>query len=799
MKMKINIKVLSKIRSKIRELSVVDITNAIFKGGIYLLAFLIPLFFLPFTTNVLDFNKQFLLVIVGVVIFFAWMINSLVLAKIKLNISILHIPIFALFVAYFLSAIFSLWSYGSFWGWPLVVSESVLTLFFLIFIYFLISNTFEKKEILYILVLLLLSGLLASVYGLFQIFGKFIFPWDFARNVSFNTIGTINSLGIFSAILLPLNIIMIIFSRKKIRILSIFSFITMGILLAIINFNIAWWVVIAGTFLIILLGIQRKDFFDGRWLILPMFFLVLGILFLFVNFKFPGIPERPIEVYLTQETSANIALKSIEENPILGSGPGTFIYSFLKNKDIRFNEGIFWNFKFDRASSKVLTVASGTGILGAVSFVFILVIFLFYGIKNIFFKNSLFEKKGEWLVAGAIFTGFFAISVSFLVHSSNLVIDFLFFVLAGTMAGFMASAKKEIILKPSSLLTLAVTFVFVVISIFGIGITIIAGQRYFAEANYAKGIEHLRKGNIEDTINKIEKAVRINPNSDLYWRELSQVYLQKVNFKIESRTMSGNKETIEKEIGEIHSLIRDAMNTAKIASDINPKNVANWAVRGFVYQNFIGTIEDSKEWSVKAYEEALKLEPTNPYFPTQAGISNLKEYSFVTENREAFLRDAELNFQEAQKLKPDYAPARFQMAIVYILSNKTKEAIEELEKTKEISPYDVGLLFQLGIIYYNNGDYNKAKLEFERAVLIEPKYANALYFLGLSYDKLNEKERAINIFEKVRELNPNNQEVKNILNNLKEGKDALSGIEEDDEIISSLPIEEEDLLEIVEE
>ena len=61
--------------------------------------------------------------------------------------------------------------------------------------------------------------------------------------------------------------------------------------------------------------------------------------------------------------------------------------------------------------------------------------------------------------------------------------------------------------------------------------------------------------------------------------------------------------------------------------------------------------------------------------------------------------------------------------------------------------------------------------------------------LGLVYDKKGEKEKAIKQFEKVLELNPKNQEVEQILENLKKGLSALEGIIPSQPPIGSTPPE----------
>ncbi|MEA3344410.1 MAG: tetratricopeptide repeat protein, partial [Patescibacteria group bacterium] len=373
-------------------------------------------------------------------------------------------------------------------------------------------------------------------------------------------------------------------------------------------------------------------------------------------------------------------------------------------------------------------------------------------------------------------------------HQSNLSLEFLFFLL---MAGFIAlvsSTRKETILKSSSLTTLATTFIFTLIFIFGLGIFIMEGQRYIADANYLKGVRSWQNQESENSVRFIEKAVSINPKIDLYWRELSQIYIQRIN-EVAQRT-DLTKEQISQ---QVQTLINNSIISAKTATDINPNNVANWSVRGYIYQNMIGIIDGAEDWTKTSYKTALKLEPNNPYFSTQTGIALLGRSSFFTEEekaeKEKVVNEAIDEFKKAIELKSDYAPARFQLAMAYQSQGKQAEAIEELETTKSIAPDDVGLSFQLGLIYYQNKDYAKAKNELERTIVLNPDYSNALYFLGLTYDKLDQSSMAIEKFRKVAELNPDNSEVQTILENLRNGRGALENILEEEP--PKIPIDEE--------
>ena len=92
------------------------IISFIIKISVWVIAFLIPLIFLPATAEFLDFNKQAVLILFSFIALFAWMIKALISGKFSLNKNKLHIFASVLFVALLLSAVFSIDRYGSFWG-----------------------------------------------------------------------------------------------------------------------------------------------------------------------------------------------------------------------------------------------------------------------------------------------------------------------------------------------------------------------------------------------------------------------------------------------------------------------------------------------------------------------------------------------------------------------------------------------------------------------------------------------------------------------------------------------------------
>jgi len=773
--------------------SMVNTCERVSKTSIYLLTFLLPILFLPWTANVLDFNKQALLIALAFIALFSWMLKILISGKAELSINRIHIPVALLLIAYAASTIFSPSRTSSFWGWPQITSESLISVLGLFLVYFLIVTIFKAKEISYLLISLIVSSLVVMAYGVLQILGKFVLPIGFTQSVSFNTMGGINALAIFAAVMIPLIMSFLMIAKsKKLRAVLILSIIASALLLFLINFQAAWWIVIVSSALIIVFGAQKRDIFDNRWLVLPMFFLAVALMFIFFKFSIPGLPDRPIEFYLTNGASFDISWEALKNSPAVGSGPGTFIYNFSRYKNADFNNNIFWNVKFDWPSSKALYILGTLGILGSLSFILLILFFAFNSLKVFFSKSynsneSTEDKKTNSLLSIGMFVSFIVLTVSFFLYRSNLTLDFIYFVLMACFVSLFFSNKKEIVLKPSSLTTLIFTFIFTLVFILGLGVLILEGQRYVAAMNYLEGIKSWQQrgtatsleelqNKTNQTLAKLNTAIKINPKLDLYHREISQVYMQAIN-EVMARTDLTQPEIIKL----VQNYISNSVRATQNAININPQNIENWVVRGNIYKNLIGTVDGTKDFAVEAYEKASELEPINPIYPTQAGIAimtaiNSGEYE---SEKEELFDEAKEFFEKAISLKPDYLDANFQLAMLYRDQGKQDEMIKQLEKTKELLPNDATVAFQLGVIYYEMKDYEKARDEFERAIILSPNYANALYFLGLTHDQLGDKDMAIAAFEQILTNNPDNELILTILKNLNKGEKALKGIVEE--------------------
>jgi tetratricopeptide (TPR) repeat protein len=410
---------------------------------------------------------------------------------------------------------------------------------------------------------------------------------------------------------------------------------------------------------------------------------------------------------MSQDSSFKLSLQALKEKPHFGSGPGTYAYDFSKFKDPEFNKSPLWSMTFNKATSRVLNDLATVGLLGFVAILTMMIFPIFYGIQLLFKKSREAEQKNNnWILALGLTSALITQSLMYFLYNSNMVLELVFFFVIGALVVLVVDKKKQYELKPSSLQTLAATLIFTIVFIFGLGILFLNGQRYVAEMNYLNGLESWQAGNKDQAIKEIETAASMNSSSDLYFRQLSQAYLLKLQDELQK---TGTKAPSDEQKAKVQVLVANSVNAAKIATDISSKNVANWSMTGFVYQNMFGLIGDAESWALSSYNSALGLDPNNPYLLAQKGI---------------------VLFASSSKLGDD-------------------------QKDKKIE-----LL-------------NQSKTQLEKAVSLNPGYSNGLYYLGLVYDALGQKNKAIEQFTKISQLNPQNTDILKIIENLKAGRSAF--------------------------
>lgn len=108
------------------------------------------------------------------------------------------------------------------------------------------------------------------------------------------------------------------------------------------------------------------------------------------------------------------------------------------------------------------------------------------------------------------------------------------------------------------------------------------------------------------------------------------------------------------------------------------------------------------------------------------------------------------HFQKAIILKPDYAPAKNNLGVVYLKQKNWNAAINTFKEIADNLLYATPHypLSNLGEAYYNLGDLQKAENYYLEALDRKPNFPNALRGLGQIYLKKNRPEEAVTQLEK---------------------------------------------------
>ena len=748
---------------------------------IYILVFLIPLWFLPITANALEFNKQVLLVFLITITLILWLVKVLSQGELRWRTDLLNIFLAVFLLIYIFATIFSLRPYGSLVGWPTHLSTSLINILCFLALYVLIVNNFRGlKGIFGLLFTFLISSTIALIFGLIQIWGGFILPWDFAKSTSFTTIGTANTLGILSAIILILvTALLFVLKKTEIKIFLLILGLLNLIILVSINFWILWLILGIGMVFILIFGLMRVVALkEGiSWVALPMVLLAIALIFMVFRPVMPFRPNLPFEVSLSYKGGWGIVKQALQERPILGTGPETFVVDYSKYKPETLNQTLFWNIRFANPPAEIYSVTSDLGILGLVAFLAILVLFIIKAGKQLIKTAAEGENILKRFLEIGLFSAWLGLLVGWFLYPQNLVLVFVFWLLFTFYLAETSILKEKVYTLRHPVKTLLIASIsFVVLVIVVVGLLYIEGTRFIAEVKYKRGLDIIQsKGDLDKGISRLLSSVVVNPYEDRTYQTLAQLFILKMS-------QDANRTDLEQQqrVNLVQADAINAINSATQATRLFSRDVSNWLIRGQIYGQIIGFINGADEWAEKSFEEAAKLEPSNPFTYTEWG----KIY-IATEDWDRALE----KFNQAIALKSDYAPAHFQSAVVFDRQGKLPEAIAKMEINKQLLPNDTGIAFQLGVLYLRAKNYQKAKSEFLRAVTLDANFSNARYFLGLLYDREGNKDSALEQFTKISELNPDNEEIKQIIANLKAGKPA--GVKFPEEIpIEQVPAEE---------
>ena len=741
------------------------------------LAFLLPIFFIPFLSVPFGETKLFLLATGVFVAVLAWTAarlksNEISIPKEKFVLPLILLPLIAL-----ISSLFSGNISNSLIGQGVEVDTALMTLILTLSFGVGIYLFHSKDKIIKFYLALTVSALILFLYQMIRlIVGVDFLSFDmFFVNIA-NLLGKWNDVAIFAGLITLISITTLSTLRPKwlLRVVFYTSLVASLAMLVIVNFSLVWLILGVISFFLFIRSFLEDKFFvhskDKDELVTPrkskisgfvLFVLAVSVLFIFAGPTFErfignqlGISQ--IEARPSWQSTMDITEKVYSDNALFGAGPNNFTKEWLLHKPANINNTPFWNTDFLFGVGVIPTIFITHGVLSVIAWIIFLALFFWAGIRA--FVRLDLKPFDDYLSTSSFFSATFLwlMAIFYVPHVTLLFFAFLFsgiFLAVQVQAGVV---KQKTFSFNENLragfIGIALLFVILVVSASGL---YVSAQKFASSLYIEKARTQVFAGDIEKAEENINRAL-LFAKDDLVYRANSEILL----FKFASLI---NQEGYTAEIqSQLQAILVQIIESGRSAILIDGRNYQNWDVLGRTYETLIPVgVEGAYDNTRLSYERALSLNPNNPRLAL-----NLARTEVLNGNNDM----ARSRIAEALAMKNDYTDAIFLLSRIEIEEGRVPEAIASIETATLFTPRDPLTFFQLGILKYSEEDYTGSVDALERAVLLDNQYSNARYFLGLSYHQLGRIQDAVDQFGLIMNLNPDNSEIVTILENLRAGR-----------------------------
>jgi len=683
---------------------IIKLLDGIITASILLIFLLCPLFLTGLAAQGAGFEKNILfyfLVLIGIIV---WATKGVVSGELNLKRTPLDWPIIGLLAVYIISTVLSVNQTDSIIGIYGDNAKGLAALIIFILFYYLTVNNINTKKVKALFWAFTVSSALIIFFSLLQISNIFIIPWEFTRVINFNPIGSFTGLSIFIMSVLPLLVIAAtqtnnIHPRLKkygaifIKLITGLAVIASLVLLSLLKGYSFWLVAIVGMIIVLMFLIPKIIKITNNNLIIPILvFLVLIVFAVLGNYSFYNI-NLPAEVALSRQASWAIAKNSLKADPVFGSGPSTFYYSFSKYKDVNFNYENLWNLRFGTASGSIFEFLATVGIAGVLLIVIISLIALSLSFLTLI-KTKTSELQSILLALFASLVSILIFNLLFALNSSLILISILIAVLTVSSAiiiypeefrtfnlSFRSSPKYALAL---AVIFLTTSSIFIILFTSGI-------KTYLADI-YAR--QSLTAADLGQKISLLEKAKTLVPYQDVYYLNLANYYSSLAN---QAATNNNQAQIVDN--------LNLAVDYGKKAVALSPNKVGNNEALAMIYENAALYAPGYLDMADKTYEKVLELEPHNPVSYLRLALIDMARSNLEQDKdkKAAYINSAIKKYDKALVEKTNLDAAYYGKAIANERLANLDEAIANASKAFANSNSNIDYAFELGRLYFTRG------------------------------------------------------------------------------------------------
>lgn len=625
----------------------------------FVLSLLVPLFFLPFTSDYFAFNKYFLVAVIGTISLIAWCIRNLTRGKLHFTTSPALLPLIVLVITNIISSVWiSSTQHLSLFGQT--------SLFFFLAIIFITVTSSQKNRFV----------INSSVYGLIT-------------SASFLSIFTV------------LHYFGIIGKFTSSAIITDRFFNPTGSILPALAFTIP--VLVATTYL----STSVKNWTYKSLLFASVLLMIVGSI---INISLI-LPQNGVQVISILPFNAGwfISVDTMKtwQTALFGTGPETYLSAFTRLRPAFLNlDKNVWNIRFSESSNFLFTLITTTGLLGAISFFLSFLRPLFLSLKH---KGSV-EEKGthNFLLISLTITilTFITIPTGIVTLASGVVllicltIDQKLQNLKNIKDISLSLSSDMIATQPysdlpetsrvssSSVLSWLLTF---------FSVAILSAYWFFGSRMYLASVAYKQASDLiqNDAYNsflKYQSAAQLDTYNPYYPQKISQIYLAIANAYLSKENPTADDKTTGSDFAQ------RALDAGKVSAKLDPLNVTTWENLFNIYRTLIPYAQGSADMAISHELQAATLDPTNPTIYLQLGtlFYNLgdSDQAIIYINRAIELKQnwdiPYYSLSSIYKAKKDYAKALqyAQSGLQYTDTNSSDLPTikEEIKSLQELAP-----------------------------------------------------------------------------------------------------------------
>ncbi len=193
--------------------------------------------------------------------------------------------------------------------------------------------------------------------------------------------------------------------------------------------------------------------------------------------------------------------------------------------------------------------------------------------------------------------------------------------------------------------------------------------------------------------------------------------------------------------------IRRSAELFQQAIDTDPSYAKAYAWLGIAYLVLPSytkalTREELKEITAKRYAATQRAQELDN---SLAEVHMLSAVKFEDELRPSA---AEAEYRRALELNPNLAMARSVYSLFLSVRGRFDEAIDEVNKARELEPFSPSIAFNVGCRFAEARRYDEAIAQYKRVLEVEPNHPLTHFVLAQAYDRTAQYQEAITEYQK---------------------------------------------------